>query len=157
MKTDLHPIEQEISRTKAELNELFRQMSLASRRGDASEARRHQLALLEKGREKIWTIARYVEPVSPPVARDLGRWRSQITERLGVVRSSSDPAVLQRWVAQELVPHLRRSEQVAHLLATTTRRRGRKPAAPFSWPVVPAAAGDGSGGRAPRSPTRNRP
>ena len=134
MKMDLRPIEREISRTKLELNELFRLMALASRRGDSSEAHRKHLALLEKELENIRTIARYVESVSPPVARDLGRWQAQMAERFEKVRTSSDPATLQRWVAQDLVPHLRRSEQVAHLVATSMRIEPKKPGPPFVWP-----------------------
>ena len=135
MNRDLRPFEEEIARAKGELNELYRQMNLASRRGDAAEARRQQLALLEKELDNIRAIARYVEPVSAPVARDLSRWQAQIAERLGQVRDAPDPALLQRWVAQELVPHLRRSEQAAHLVATSVRIQPRKQGTPFVWPV----------------------
>lgn len=140
MRRDLRPFEEDISRTKRELNDLFRQESLASRDGRSAEARERHLALLEKELENIRTIARYVEPISPPVARDLNRWHAQMTSRFRDVRDSRDPAALQEWVARELVPHLRRSEQVAHLLATSVRSSPRRSASPFAWPMAVSAA-----------------
>ena len=127
-------------------------MNLASRRGDAAEARRQQVALLEKELDNIHAIARYVEPVSAAVARDLSRWRAQIAEHLDQVRDSLDPALLQRWVAQELVPHLRQSEQVAHLVATSARIGPKKRGTPFVWPVAVKQAA-----RGPRRTDRSRP
>ena len=136
MKTHLDPLEAEISRTKRELNDLFRQANLASRAGHAAEAHRQEVALLEKELENIQIIARYLEPICPPVARALRRWHAQMASRFLQLKDARDPTVLQRWVAQELVPHLRRSEQLAHLAATSARIRPRKAATPFVWPVA---------------------
>ncbi len=136
MQMDLRPFEEDISRTKRELNDLFRQESLASRSGHLAEARERHLALLQKELENIRTIARYVEPISPPVARDLNRWHAQMTSHFLEVRDSPDPAAVQAWVARELVPHLRRSEQVAHLLATSVRTASRTAMPPYAWPVA---------------------
>ncbi len=135
MRADLRPIEDQIARTKRELNELFRKESLASREGDHAEARRQHLRLLEKELENIHTIARYVEPISPPVARDLNRWHAQIVERFNALKDRESPEALQTWVARDLVPHLRRSEQIAHLLATSARASLDTTSSPFAWPV----------------------
>lgn len=157
MRADLRPFEEEIARTKRELNELFRRESLAARQGNSGEANRTHLALLQKELENVRTIARYLEPISPPVARDLERWHAQMQSRFEQLRSRGNPAEVQQWVARELVPHLRRSEQLAHLLATSIRSGAKKAAAPFGWPVAVdkalrgAAAGE-RGGRRPRSP-----
>ncbi len=157
MRTDLRPLEEEIARTKRELNELFREESLASRRGDAAEARERHVSLLRKELENVRTISRYVETISPPVGRDLARWHAQMEIRFEQLRRSGSDRALQDWVARELVPHLRRSEQVAHLVATTVRASPRKAAAPFGWPVAvdraierakragPGSQGPGSG------------
>lgn len=140
MRSDMQPMEDEISRTKRELNELFRQETLASRRGDSAEARDRHLALLQKELENVRTIARYVETVSPPAARDLSRGHSQMEARFHEMRDSGDAAALQQWFAREFVPHLRRSELVAHLVATSMRSIPGKPASPFAWPVAVDAA-----------------
>ncbi len=140
MRQDMHPMEDEISRTKRELNELFREEALAWRRGDSAEARSQHLALLQKELENVRSIARYIEAISPPAARDLNHWHAQMEARFHEIRDSADAATLQGWVAHDLVPHLRRSEQVAHLVATSMRAAPRKPAAPFAWPVAVEAA-----------------
>ena len=137
-------MEEEIARTKRELGELFRQETLASRRGDAAEAGERHLALLGKELDNIRAIARYVEPISAPVARDLTRWHAQMTIRFEELRRGKDAAALQRWVAQDLVPHLRRSEQLAHLVATNARIRPEKPSTPFVWPVAARRAAQGA-------------
>ncbi len=138
MRADLHPLEMEIARGKRELNELFREESLAARRGDFVEAGRRHVALLEKELENVRTIARYLEPISAPVARDLSRWQTQTSHRFREVEISGAPAAIQRWVVQDLVPLLRRSEQAAHLVATSVRVQSRKAAVPFVWPVAAA-------------------
>jgi predicted RNase H-like nuclease (RuvC/YqgF family) len=135
MKMDLRSLENEISQTKRELNQLFREESLASRRGDATEARKQHVALLEKELENIATIASYLEAISPPVARDLTRWRAQTSSRFNDLKRSGNAVALQTWVTQELVPLLRRSEQAAHLVATTVRVGPRKASTPFAWPI----------------------
>lgn len=136
MRDELHPLEKEISQTKRELNELFRRESLASREGDAAEARRAHLALLEKELDNVRSITRYVDTISPPVARDLSRWQTQTASRFRELRENSSAATLQAWVARDLVPLLRRSELAAHLVATSARVKPKKAAAPFAWPVA---------------------
>ncbi len=135
MRADLRPMEDQIARTKRELNELFREEALASRQGHAAEARQRHLLLLEKELENIRSIARYVEPISGPVARDLNRWHAQMLERFNALRDHESPEALQAWVVRDLVPHLRRSEQIAHLVATSVRANPRKASTPFGWPV----------------------
>lgn len=147
MKGDLQPLEKEISRTKRELNELFRRESLASRGGDAAGARQTHLALLEKELENVRSIARYVETISPPVARDLSRWQTQTASRFRELREAANPAVVQAWVAGELVPLLRRSELAAHLVATSARVAPKKSPRPFAWPVADERAAKGAAGR----------
>ena len=132
----LDPLEAEISRTKRELNELCRQANLASREGRVTEAHRREVALLEKELENIEIIARYIEPISAPVARDLRRWHAQMSNRFRRLKDSGDAASLRGWVAHDLVPHLRRSEQLAHLVATNARRDPKKGGVPFVWPVA---------------------
>ena len=157
MRTDLDPLEKDISRTKRELNDLFREESLAWRQGNPQEGQARHLALLEKELENIRAIATYVEPISPHVARDLRHWHSQMASRFAEVRSTRDPAAMQRWVTQELVPHLRQSEQVAHVLATSVRTESRKGSAPYAWPVRAEAASGKAGASPGRRPSRNRP
>ncbi len=136
MKDRLRPLEQEIARAKGDLNELFRRESLASRQGDMGEARRTHLALLEKELDNIGAISRYVDTISPPVARDLSRWQTQTASRFRELRDEADASTLQAWVARELVPLLRRSEQAAHLVASSARVNPDKSAAPFAWPIA---------------------
>ncbi len=136
MKEDLQPLEREISRGKRELNELFRKESLASREGDAAGARQTHLALLEKELENVRSITRYLDTISPPVARDLSRWQTQTASRFRELRETANPAALQAWVAGELVPLLRRCELAAHLVATSARVAPKKSPSPFAWPVA---------------------
>ncbi len=140
MKLDLRPAEREISRVKRELNQLFREDSLASREGASEEGYQRHLALLERELDNIRSIARYVEPISAPVSRDLSRWHAQLTSRFNDLRVSGSPASVQRWVVQELVPHLRRSEQAAHLVATSLRVGPKGKPQPFVWPVAAEVA-----------------
>ncbi len=156
MTSDLDPLERDISRTKRELNEIFRSESLAWRAGNAAEGRARHLALLEKELENLRMIATYMEPVSPPVARDLRRWNDQMADRFGEVRNSPDPSVVQRWVTQELVPHLRRGEQLAHILASTVRTGSRRGPTPYVWPVRADAAGRQGGTNSSRGTPRRR-
>ncbi len=150
MREQLRPLEKEISETKRELNELFRAESLASREGDAARARQTHLALLEKELDNVRSITTYVDTISPPVARDLSRWHTQTASRFRELRETANPAALQAWVARELVPLLRRSELVAHLVATGTRVVPKKSAAPFAWPVAKSRAMKGAQGGRPR-------
>lgn len=156
MGTILDPLERDISRTKRELNDLFRAESLAWRQGNAAEGHARHLALLEKELENIGTIARYVEPISPVVARDLRHWHAQMTIRFHEIRNSRDPGAVQRWVTQDLVPHLRDSEQIAHVLATSVRRSSRGGSAPYAWPVRGDAPAKGRDTGAPRDTRKQR-
>lgn len=154
MKLNLSPPEEDISRMKRELNRLFREENLASRRGDAVAAREQHLALLEKELENIGMIAGYLKTISPPVARDLTRWLVQTSSRFHELQRAGDAVAVQTWVAQELVPLLRRSELAAHLVATTVRVGTREGSAPFGWSASVRAAlgktGAGDAGARPR-------
>jgi hypothetical protein len=120
-------------------------------------ARAQHLALLEKELENIDTIAAYLDTISPPVARDLMRWQVETSSRFKELRQAADAAALQAWVTQDLVPLLRRSEQAAHLVATTVRVDPRKTSAPFAWPVsVHLALKDAAIGTSDVHPGRRR-
>ncbi len=129
-------VEQEIVRMKAELIRMTRDRNLALRAGRLDEGQRRHLDVLEAEIKHLDALARYVRTVSPGAARELAARRASVVGDFQRLRTSGNLRELNRWVTQELAPLLNKSEQAAHLVATSVRATPRTPASPFVWPVA---------------------
>ncbi len=133
MPDTLASIEQRIVELKSEMNRMARDRNLAYHRGRPEEARRHHLSALEAELRNVETLASYVGTVSPAVARDLALRHAWASRRFAELRPANDAEALRRWVTQELAPLVNKTEQAAHLIATSVRIRKGRPSKPFGW------------------------
>ncbi len=127
--------EQEIVRAKSELVRMTRERNLALRAGRQEEGQQRHLDVLEAEIKQLDALARYVRTVSPGAARELAARRASVVGDFQRLRAAGNLRELSQWVTQELAPLLNKSEQAAHLVATSMRATPRTPVSPFVWPV----------------------
>ncbi len=126
-------MERRIADVKHDIDRISRDRALAYLRGNPEEATRHHLSLLEAELRNVEGLISYVGTVSPAAARELSDERSVAAGRFLDLRARGDSAALQRWVTEDLAPLVNKTEQAAHLIATSLRvQRGRTPK-PFGW------------------------
>lgn len=125
--------ENQVLRVKADLRRISRDRLLAYREGRPDDATRHQFRLVEAELQNVKALASYVRTVSPAAARELASWHSAAAERFGELKGAGDIVALQAWLKERLAPLVNKSEQAAHLVATTIRLEKGKKAKPFGW------------------------
>ncbi len=141
-------LEREIVRMKADLERLTRSRNLALRAGRQDEGQRQHLSALEAEIRHIEALARYVKTVSPAAGRELATRQAAAAQHFRRLRHAGDLHELERWVAEELAPLLNKSEQAAHLVATSVRVKPKEAPIAFTWPVaVHTAARDAASRR----------
>ncbi len=128
-------LEQEIVRMKSELVRMARDRNLALRSGDEDRGRQHHLAALEAEVQHVGTLARYVKTVSPAAGRELATRQTLALQHFEQLKSAKNLIAVNRWVTAELAPLLNKSEQAAHLIATSVRAGPKHVTTPFVWPV----------------------
>lgn len=121
---------------KAELVRLTRNRNLALREGRQEEGQREHLSALDAEVRNLEALARYVKTVSPAAGRELATRQAAAAQHFQRLRQAGDLQELQRWVAQELAPLLNKSEQAAHLVATSVRVKPAGTPTAFTWPVA---------------------
>ena len=130
-------MERRIADVKHDIDRISRDRSLAYLGGRPEEAVRYHLSLMDAELRNLDNLISYVATVSPAAARELDSERSETAGRYLDVKARGDPVALQRWVTEDLAPLVNKSEQAAHLVATSLRvRRGRTPK-PFGWAAAP--------------------
>ncbi len=129
-------LEREIVRMKAELERLTRSRNVALREGRQDEGRRQHLSALEAEVRHLETLARYVKTVSPAAGHELATRQAAAAQHFQRLRQAGDLEELQRWVAKELAPLLNKTEQAAHLVATSIRVKPSSTPTAFTWPVA---------------------
>lgn len=150
-------LEREIVRMKAELERLTRSRNLALREGRKAEGERQHVSALEAEVRHVETLARYVKTVSPAAGRELATDQAAAAEHFRRLRAAGDLHELERWVAKELAPLLNKSEQAAHLVATSVRVKPSETPTAFTWPVaVETAARRAGTAREPRGNQRSK-
>ncbi len=150
-------LEQEIVRMKAELERLTRSRNLALREGRRDEGERQHVSALEAELLQLETLARYVKTVSPAAGHELATRQAAAALRFRQLRQAGDLEELQRWVADELAPLLNKTEQAAHLVATSVRVTPNQPPAAFTWPVAIDTAVRKEAARRSRGSARSAP
>lgn len=125
--------ENEILRVKSDLGRISRNRLIAYREGRVDEAARAQIRLLETELKNIAALASYVKTISPAAARELVGRHSAAAERFERLKAAGDAAALQGWLKEELAPLVNKSEQAAHLVATSIRLEKGKKSKPFGW------------------------
>lgn len=128
---------------KSDLVRLSRARNLALREGRHEEGRQHHVSALEAELRHVETLARYVQTASPAAGRELATRQALASRHFQHVKGSRDLKDIHRWVTQELAPLLNKSEQAAHLVATSVRTASRNGASPYAWPVREAAGARG--------------
>jgi len=136
-------LEREIVRMKAELERLTRSRNLALREGRRDEGERHHLSALEAEVRQVEALARYVKTVSPAAGRELATRQAAAALHFRRLRAAGDLHELERWVTEELAPLLNKSEQAAHLVATSVRVKPTEKPTAFTWPVAVETASRG--------------
>ena len=145
-------LEREIVRMKAELERLTRSRNVALREGHKDEGERRHVSALEAELRHVEALARYVKTVSPAAGRELATRQALAAQHFQRLRRAGDLHELDRWVSQELAPLLNKSEQAAHLIATSVRVKPKGSPTAFVWPVAVEAAVQGK-----ERPSRERP
>jgi len=150
-------MEREIVRMKAELERLTRSRNRALRDGRRDEGERQQLAALEAEVNHVEALARYVKTVSPAAGRELATRQALTAQHFRRLRSAGDLAEMNRWVSRELAPLLNKSEQAAHLVATSVRARSKGSPRAFTWPAAVETAVQGEAARRSREHPKQAP
>ncbi len=127
---------------KSDLVRMARLRNLALRDGRDDEGRRHHLSALEAELENVGMLARYVRTLSPAAGHELETRQSMVSQHFQQLKGGEDVPAINRWVTQELAPLLNKSEQAAHLVATSVRTNPRNATSPFAWPVYVQLAVD---------------
>ncbi len=125
--------ERQILRVKAELRRISRDRLVAYRDRRLDEAARQQVRLLEAELQNIQALAAYVKAVSPAAARELASRHAAAAQRFGELKGAGDAVALQAWLRDQLAPLVNKSEQAAHLVATTLRLEKERKSRPFRW------------------------
>jgi len=131
-----HPLASRESRivdVKSDLSRISKNRLIAYRQGRIDEATRQQFRLLEAKLRNIEALASYVNAVSAPAGHELVGHLLAATERFRGLRAVGDVSALQDWLKKEIVPLIDKSEQAAHLVATTFRLAKGKKTKPFAW------------------------
>lgn len=147
-------LEREIVQMKADIGRLTRSRNLALREGRREEGRRHHLAALDTELNHLDALARYVQTMSPAAGRELATRRALAARHFQRLRNAADTRELHQWVVGELAPLLNKSEQAAHLVATSLRARSKGSPHAFMWPVAVESAVRGAATRRPRTPPK---
>jgi hypothetical protein len=150
-------LEQEIVHMKAELGRMTRSRNLALREGRRDEGERHHLSALEAEIRHVEALSRYVKTVSPAAGRELATRQALAAQHFRRLREAGDLRELNRWVAQELAPLLNKSEQAAHLVATSVRAKSKGSPTAFAWPVAVERAVRDAGSRHSPAPRKKVP
>lgn len=132
---------------KAELERLTRSRNVALREGQQAEGERQHLSALAAEVKHVEALARYVKTVSPAAGREIATRQALAAQHFRRLRKAGDLHELNRWVAEELAPLLNKSEQAAHLVATSVRVKPKGAPAAFTWPVAVETAVRGAAGR----------
>ncbi len=125
--------ENEILRAKSDLERISRKRLIAYRDGRFEEAAQAQVRLLETELKNVAALASYVKTISPAAARELVGRHAVAAERFERLKRAGDPVALQDWLKKELAPLVNKSEQAAHLVATSIRLEKGKRSQPFGW------------------------
>ncbi len=129
----LRSTEMVILRVKSDLMSISRNRLLAYRDGRLEEGARDHVRLLEMELKNVAALASYLGTVSPALSRELVGRHAVATERFERVKNAGDPTALQDWLKKEVAPLVNKSEQAAHLVATTVRLEKGKKSKPFGW------------------------
>lgn len=125
--------ETQILRLKSDLARISRSRLVAYREGRLDDASRAQIRLLETELKNIEALASYVKGISPAAARELLARRATVAMRFERLKAAADLSALQSWLKEELAPLVNKSEQAAHLVATSIRLEKDKEPTPFAW------------------------
>ncbi len=125
--------ENEILRVKSDLGRISRNCLIAYREGRAEDGAQAQIRLLETELKNIAALALYVKTISPAAARELVGRHSAAAKRFKSLKEAANPVALQGWLKEELAPLVNKSEQAAHLVATSIRLEKGKKSKPFGW------------------------
>lgn len=125
--------ESQVLRVKADLRRISLDRLVAYREGPPDEAARHQFRLVEAELQNVEALASYVRTVSPAAGRELAGRHSAAAERFAELKGVGDVVALQGWLKDHLAPLMNKSEQAAHLVATTIRLEEGRKAKPFGW------------------------
>ncbi len=142
---------------KAELERLTRSRNLALREGRRDEGERQHVSALEAEVQQLEALARYVKTVSPAAGHELATRQAAAAQHFRQLRQAGDLEELQRWVAEELAPLLNKTEQAAHLVATSVRVTPKGPPAGFTWPVAVDTAVRKEASRRSRGSSKSKP
>ena len=129
-------VEREIVRMKSDLERLTRSRNLALREGRRDEGDRQHVSALEAEIKHLETLARYVKTVSPAAGRELATRQAAVAQHFHRLKAAGDLRELNRWVTEELAPLLNKSEQAAHLVATSIRVKPTGSPTAFTWPIA---------------------
>ncbi len=125
--------EKKILQVKSDLERISRNRLIAYRDGRFEEAAQAQIRLLDAELKNVAALASYVRTISPAAARELVGRHAVAAERFERLRKAGDPVALQDWLKRELAPLVNKSEQAAHLVATSIRLERGKRSKPFGW------------------------
>ncbi len=123
---ELTRIEKSILENKQEVSRILADRSRATLSKDNLAALRAWTNASEKTLAGCNAISKYVEHFSKPIARQLEVGLKEASRSLEEVKKSRDPAQFHRWVKTQFVPHVRESERMAHVVATSVyKAQGR--------------------------------
>ncbi len=123
---ELTRIERSILENKQEVSRILADRSRATLSKDDMAALRAWTDASEKTLDGCNAISRYVEHFSKPIARQLEASLRETSKGLEDVKKSGDPVQFHRWMKTQFVPHVRESERMAHLAASSVyKAQGR--------------------------------
>ena len=133
IRSQFRSAENQIVRLKSDLDRISRNRLVAYRQGRIEEATKQSFRLLETELKNVEALASYVKTISPAAAREIIGHHLEASRRFKDLRIAGDVASLQSWLKEDLAPLVNKSEQAAHLVATSVRLEKGKKARPFAW------------------------
>jgi hypothetical protein len=89
----------------------------------------------EKMLENCDALAQYVSYSCPSIGRDLSNQKVRVSKKLEEIRRTNSPGELQDWYKANLIPFVKHSEALAHLVATSRRKREKAGIECYPWPL----------------------
>lgn len=116
---ELSRIEKSILENKNEVSKILERRSKATLSKDELAALRAWTDASEKTLEGCGAISKYMEHFSRPIARELQASQEATVRGLENVRKTEDRAQFHHWMKTQFIPHVRVSERMAHVAATS--------------------------------------
>ncbi len=127
LSSTIEQFEDEILQEKRELALISQERWRASLEGDAVKVFEARRKAAERMLDCCRTTARYIGDISTPAARRLQLMEAEARRELAEVSTTRNLDLFQIWCSTSLVPVVRDSERMAHIVATSVRKaRGEK-------------------------------